>query len=138
MKIPPENWPGTYGHRLGHTFTISEPGHTVVEVELTDAHCNPAGVCHGGALFTLADDAMGGAVHSLCPAGVVPTAVQSGVHYVRSVRPGERVRAEVHVLTHGKRTAMAEARVTDSQGRLVALLTGSFMFVEARYREPGE
>jgi len=109
-----------------------EPGQAVATLDVAPEHCNPPGVCHGGALFTLADDSMGAALHPLCPEGKHPTSVQVGIHFARSARPGDRLRAESRVLSHGRRTALLETRIEDDAGRLVALVTASCLFVEAR------
>jgi uncharacterized protein (TIGR00369 family) len=138
MKVPPDVWKDTFGHRLGMQFVKAEPGHAVATLLVKPEHCNPPGVCHGGAIFTLADDSMGGAIHPICPEGTVPTATQVNVHYARSARPGDTLTTETQVVSHGKRTAVVEARVSDGEGRLVALLTSTFLFVEARYVDPDE
>jgi len=132
MKIPPEAWQGTYAHTLGMTYDHFEPGHTVASLAVEPHHCNPNGVCHGGAIFTLADDSMGGALHPLAPEGHVPAATQVNVHYARSARAGDRLTAHTRVVSHGRRTALIESRVTDAEDRLVALLTASYLFVEIR------
>jgi uncharacterized protein (TIGR00369 family) len=121
------------------TFEAAAPGHTEATLKIAAEHCNPNRVCHGGAIFTLADDSMGGAVHPLCPPGYVPAATQVNVHYARSVRAGDTIRVSTDVLSHGRRTAVVESRVTDGDGRLVALLSASYLIVRARYAgEPDE
>ncbi|MDP7034734.1 MAG: PaaI family thioesterase [Planctomycetota bacterium] len=132
MMKPPESWKGSFGDRLGMEYEHFEPGHTVASFVVTEVHRNPPGVCHGGAVFTCADDTMGAAVFPLSPEGTLPTANQVDIRLVRSAQPGERLRAESRVIHHGRRTAVAESRVTDEEGRLVALATGSFLFVETR------
>lgn len=132
MKIPPDVWRGTFGHRLGIEFKKAEPGLTEAELVIRPEHCNPTGVCHGGALFAFADDTMGGATHPLCPPGTVPTSTQVDIHFARSVRAGEKLRVVTRALSHGRRTALIESRITDEQDRLVALLTASYLFVEER------
>ena len=128
----PEEWNGSHASRLGVEYEVLEPGRSVAWFVVTQEHLNPPGVCHGGALFTLADDTMGAAVYPHSPEGTLPTATQVDIRLVRSARIGERLRAEARVLHHGRRTALAESRVTDAQDRLVALATGSFLFVEMR------
>ncbi|RLB50050.1 MAG: thioesterase [Deltaproteobacteria bacterium] len=132
MKIPPEAWKGTFAHQLGMTFDQVEPGRTKASLQVMPHHCNPNRVCHGGAIFTLADDSMGGAVHPLCPEGTVPAATQVNIHYARSARAGDRLEVDTRVVSHGRRTALLESRVTDAKQRLVALLTASYLFVEPR------
>ena len=128
----PVSWDGSFGQRLGMVYELVEPGHAIATLVVGPAHGNPAGLCHGGVLFTLADDTMGGAVHGLTPDGLVPVASQINVHFTRSVRVAGMLRAETHVLSRGRRTALLQSQVTDKDGRLVALLTATYLFVEAR------
>ena len=132
MKILPENWPATFGGRLGMTYLEVSPGSAVAEFRVGPEHRNPPGVCHGGAIFTFADDAMGAAIHALCPPGTVPTSAQVSINYARSTQPGDLLRAEAKVLSRGQTTAVLEVRVEDTEGRLVALVSGSYLFVQAR------
>jgi uncharacterized protein (TIGR00369 family) len=133
QEVPPEHWKDSFGYRLGIHYEAVEPGHVVASLEILPEHCNPSGVCHGGVIFSLADDTMGAALFPLSPEGHLPTSAQVNIHYSRSARPGDRLRVEARVLTHGRRTAVVEARVTDARGRLVSLLTASCLFVEARH-----
>jgi uncharacterized protein (TIGR00369 family) len=133
--MPHDGWKGSFGHALGLSYEPAEPGQAVATLKIKKEQCNPSGVCHGGAMFSLADDVMGAALHPLCPEGMVPAATQANIHFSRSARQGDLLRAEGKVLSRGKRTGLLEARVTDDQGRLVALVTASYLFVEARYKE---
>ncbi len=137
MKIPPDTWIDTFGHRLGIDFKEVKPGRCSAELTIQPIHCNPNGVCHGGALFTFADDTMGGAAHALCSPGFVPTATQVNIHFARSVHAGQTLRVVSQALSHGRRTALLESRITDEEDRLVALLSASFLFVEPR-SEPSQ
>ena len=133
MKIPPNTWIDTFGHRLGQEFETVGSGKAVATLEIRQEHCNPNHVAHGGAVFTLADDVMGAAAHSICADGLVPTATQVNIHLVRSARPGDWLRAEAEVTSSGKNTALLEARVTNDKGRLVARTTATFLLIQARY-----
>jgi len=132
-KTPPDSWKGSFGEQTKMQYIEVEPGRAVAELEVREEHLNPSGVCHGGVLFTVADDSMGAALHALSPEGRLPTSTQVTINFARSVRPGDRVRVETHVLSHGRRTALVESRLTDEAGRLVALVTAGCLFVEARY-----
>lgn len=124
-----DRWPGTHGDLLGIDYELVEAGRAVASMAIEARHCNPVGVCHGGVLFGLADDSMGAAVQGLCPEGTLPTAGQVNIHYARSARPGQRITSRARVVSHGRRTAVAEARLTDEEDRLVALSTATFLFV---------
>jgi uncharacterized protein (TIGR00369 family) len=64
---------------------------------------------------------MGCAVHTTLPAGVGYTTAQLNLHYLRSMQPGMgRVRATGTVLHRGRKQATAEAKLVDSEGRLLA------------------
>jgi len=132
MQVPPDNWTGSFGERLGMSYTEVEPGRSSAVLNICDEHLNPTGVCHGGVLFTFADDSMGAALFALCPEGHHPSSNQLNIHLARSARSGDRITAETRVLSHGRRTALLESRLTDEEGRLVALVTASCLFVENR------
>lgn len=132
MNEPANPWKGTFGDRLGMVYEEFCPGRAVAALTVLAEHCNPTGVCHGGAIFTFADDAMGGALFQLVPEGHVPTSAQVNIHLVRSARAGDQLRVETRVLSHGRRTATIEARVTDVDQRLVAMATATYLFVAAR------
>ena len=133
MKIPSDSWKQTHGCQLGITYEQTEPGRTVASLQVGPQHCNPVGVCHGGVIFALADDSMGGALHPLCPEGKLLTSAQVNVHYVSSARPGDCLRVESRVTNRTRRTALVESRVNGRDDRLVALLTATYLFVEPRY-----
>lgn len=76
---------------------------------------------HGGLAATLLDSAMGCAVHSTLPAGASYTTLEIKVNYIRAmtVETGP-VRCEAKVIHVGGRTATAEARLLDREGKLYA------------------
>ena len=84
-------------------------------------HYNPIGVVHGGLAATLLDSAMGCAVHSTLPAGAGYTTLEIKVNYIRpmSAETGE-VRCEANIIHAGGRTATAEGKVLDQEGKLYA------------------
>lgn len=132
MHVPHDRWKESFGGKLGMTYTMVEPGRARAVLEVRDEHLNPTGVCHGGVLFTFADDSMGAVAFKLCPEGHHPSSNQLNIHLARSVRAGDRITVETNVLSHGRRTALLESRLTDDQGRLVALVTASYLFIEDR------
>ena len=87
-------------------------------------HYNPLGSVHGGYAATLLDTAVGCAIHSLLPAGKGYTTLELKVNYVRAmtVKTGP-VRAEGKVVHLGGQTAIAEGRLTDAAGKLLAFAT---------------
>jgi uncharacterized protein (TIGR00369 family) len=90
-------------------------------VEPAEYHYNPIGVVHGGLAATILDSAMGCAVHSVLPADTGYTTLEIKVNFVRpmTVETG-KVRCEAKVIHVGRRTATAEGRILDEQGKLYA------------------
>ena len=109
---------------LGGGIEEIEEGRVVFWLDPDERHTNPMGTVHGGILATFLDSAMGCAVQSALPEGKGYTTLELGVNFVRPVMPGAaRIRAEGRVLHRGSRTATAEGRVVDGEGRLVAHAT---------------
>ena len=98
-----------------------EEGRAVFTVEPAEYHYNPIGVVHGGLAATLLDSAMGCAVHSTLPAGAGYTTLEIKVNYVRALTAETgTVRCEARAVHIGGRTATAEGRVVDRDGKLYA------------------
>ena len=112
-------------------------GQAVFTVAPAEYHYNPIGVVHGGLAATLLDSAMGCAVHTTLPAGVGYTTLEIKVNYVRplTVETGE-VRCEARVIHVGGRTATAEGRVLDGEGRLYAHATTTCLIFRPRRHSP--
>jgi uncharacterized protein (TIGR00369 family) len=76
---------------------------------------------HGGICATLLDAAMGCAVHTTLEAGVGFGTLDLTVNYIRPVAvDGVHLTATAHTIHRGGKTATAEGRIHDPQGRLVA------------------
>lgn len=103
-----------------------DEGRVTVFLEPQEFHYNPLGTVHGGILSTLLDTAAACSVHSTLPAGVAYTSLDLNVKFLRAVTVASgRLRCAGSVLQRGRRTALAEARLTDAAGRLVAHATSS-------------
>jgi uncharacterized protein (TIGR00369 family) len=111
---------------LGIEAVSFEVGRAVFAMQPHEFHYNPLGSVHGGVLALLLDSAAGCAVHSVLPAGTGYTSVDLSTKYLRPVttRTG-RITAEGTVLSRGARTALAEARLTDERGKLLAHATST-------------
>ena len=98
------------------------PGRAVFGGVPTEEFYNPIGTVHGGYAATILDSAMGCAVHTTLPAGVGYTTLELSVNLVRGITPATGpVLCEGTVLHAGRRTATADARLTDeASGKLLA------------------
>ena len=88
---------------------------------VTPEHLNGGGVCQGGALFTLADLAFAAAVNSHL---VLTFSTSSNISFFANVSEGY-VYAEATEIVNHRRMPYAEVKITDEQGRLLAIFTSS-------------
>lgn len=75
---------------------------------------------HGGAIFGLIDEAFETACQTH---GTIAVALNVTVTYVTSPEPGTRLRATAREISLTKRTANYDIKVTDPNGRLIAVCT---------------
>ena len=93
-----------------------------------EEHYNPIGSVHGGIYATLLDSAAGCAVLSILPKGTRYTSLDLTVKFLKRITADTgRVRAIGTVVSRGRQTALAEARLIDTEERLLAHATSSCM-----------
>ena len=97
-------------------------GRAKARMVVKEDHLNGGDVCQGGALFTLADLAFAAAVNSHLRLTV---STSSNITYFRPAPLGSCVYAEAIELVDHHRMPYAEVRLTDEQGRLIAIFTSS-------------
>lgn len=96
-------------------------GVAVFSLEPQEWHYNPLGSVHGGILSTLADSALGCAVHTRLPAGTGYTSLDLTIKFTRPANLASGVlTCTGTVVAMGRRTATAEARIVDEAGRTIA------------------
>jgi uncharacterized protein (TIGR00369 family) len=111
----------TIAQTLGYDVVEAESGRVVVTLEPTGAHLNPWGTVHGGLTATLLDSCMGLAIQSTLEKGAGSTTLEFKISLVRAITlETGQIRAEGRLLNCGRRVGMAEGRVTDAKGRLLA------------------
>jgi uncharacterized protein (TIGR00369 family) len=94
-------------------------------------HYNPIGSVHGGYAAILLDSAMGLAVHTALPAGTGYTTLEFKISFIKGMtKDTGPVKTEGRTLSVGRRAATAEARITDSKGRLLAHATTTCLVFE--------
>ena len=115
---------------LGLRIVEVEKGRVVFVGTATEQFYNGLGVAHGGFAATLLDSALGCAINSMQPAGRLFTTLELKINYTRPLtREAGEVRCEGTVLHSGSRTATAEARIVDAEGRLYAHATTTCIVV---------
>ena len=111
----------TIAQTLGYDVVEAESGRVAITLNPSGAHLNPWGTVHGGLTATLLDSCMGLAIQSMLEKGVASTTLEFKISLVRAITlETGQIRAEGRVLNCGRRIGMAERRVTDAKGRLLA------------------
>jgi uncharacterized protein (TIGR00369 family) len=106
---------------IGMEIAEVSEGRVVFSAEPAEYHYNPLGTVHGGIAATLLDSAMGCAVQSVLPFGTGYTTLELKVNYLRPMTSATGiVYCEGKVIHLGGRIATAEARLTDTSGKLYA------------------
>jgi uncharacterized protein (TIGR00369 family) len=92
-----------------------------------------AGTVQGGFTAMLAEFALTGAAFSTAPLDTAVAALDFKVNYLRPVFPdGKDLTARARVVHRGRTLVIASAELTNSEGKPVALATGSSMYLPGR------
>ncbi len=117
---------------LGMTDMHVEPGRVTVQMPAAEFHYNPLGSVHGGVISTLLDTAAACSVHTTLAVGETYTSVDLTVKFLRAVTVGSGLlTCEGSVISRGRRTALAQAQLSDESGRLVAHATSTCLIMRA-------
>lgn len=120
----------TMAETMNFTMDMIETGHVVFHGSPKPGFFNPLGTVHGGWYATLLDSCMGCAIHTLLPKGVGYTTIEIKTNFVRSMGlDNGPAMAEGKVTHPGRRIALAEGRITDAKGRLIATGTTSCLIL---------
>jgi uncharacterized protein (TIGR00369 family) len=121
----------TIAQTLGYDIAEAVSGRVVVTAEPGAAHLNPSGTVHGGFAATLLDSCMGLAIWSTLEKGLGQTTLEFKISLIRPITPGMGlITAEGTVLNRGRRIGIAEGRITDDRGRLLAHGTTTCLIFE--------
>jgi acyl-CoA thioesterase len=94
-------------------------------------HGNRYGAVHGGALFTLADTAMGAACYSI---GAKVVTLSSSINFIRNTMNKEQLLAKASLIHVGRSTIVCRVEIYGPDGRKMVDVTGT-MFVVGRFDE---
>ena len=101
-------------------------------LDVTPDLLNPHGVLHGGAVYTMVDNSMGGATMAALPEGQICATIEIKINYLAGVRGGT-LTCTTDIVKQGRKVVFLESRVLDDAGKLVATASGSFAVIR-----PGE
>jgi len=107
-----------FSRLLGMEVVEAAPGRAVARMQVDQRHTNVFGMVHGGAIFSLLDEAFQVACNAH---GQIAVALQVSVNYLAPVRPGVSLGAELTELNRTRRTGLYQARVWSEPGGDVAV-----------------
>jgi len=113
---------------FGMSLSYDEEGHAHVHLPYNPDLDHALGGVHGGVIATLLDTAGWFAAAALHD-GVWIATTNLNIHLLEPAAEVD-LEAEGRVVRRGRRIDVAEMRVTDSDGRLYAIATGTFIVVE--------
>jgi uncharacterized protein (TIGR00369 family) len=117
---------------MARLFNISvvevEEGRVVVTAEPSLEFENGLRIAHGGFAATVLDTALGCAVNSVMPAGKVFTTLEMKINFTRAVtRKTGTLTCSAAIVHAGARTATAEGRIVDAEGKVYAHGSATFI-----------
>jgi len=110
-----------FGAAIGARFVSLDGGVCVYEYEATDAHFNPGGMLHGGALYSVMDSSQGMLVYSLVEPPMVAATGTATIKYLAPVRRG-RIVVTTSLAKREGRKLFLHSEAVDEGGVVVAIL----------------
>jgi acyl-CoA thioesterase len=107
-----------YPKKLGIRILEVDTGYSRVEMEVKDDLMNILETLHGGAIFSLIDEALQAASNSH---GSVAVALNVNISYLSPPESGSVLIAEAREIHLTKKTGHYEVKVRDEMGRLIAI-----------------
>jgi acyl-CoA thioesterase len=109
-----------FARKLGLRLIKAEPGYAMVEMEPQEELINIFGMTHGGAIFSLIDEAFEVSCNTH---GTVAVALSVTVTYHRAPDQKSKLRAESMEIHRSAKTGTYEIKVMDERDTLIASCT---------------
>ena len=119
---------------LGVHILSAVPERLTAEMVVRENLCTLPAVLHGGAVMAFADSLGAYATMLNLPEGASTTTIESKTNFLAPAPAGTTVTGECAALHRGRRTMVWQTRVTNAQGRLLAVVTQTQMVLEAPAR----
>lgn len=107
---------------LGLKLIELSEGHARVSMQMKPEYLNFNGMIFGGIISAVADQAFAYATNSVITPNV---ASQFNIHFISAASEKDTLVAECRVHKKGRRVCISEIRVTNQEGKLIAMATGT-------------
>ena len=105
-------------------FSALGDGIAELEIPVAPMHYNSMEIVHGGVLAGLLDSAMGMALLTKNKAGVTTS---MNIHYLKSAKKGDVLRAKADVVRNGRTVVYCEAKIFNQWEEVLAIGQGAFL-----------
>ncbi|HRD78791.1 MAG TPA: PaaI family thioesterase [Hyphomicrobiaceae bacterium] len=121
-----------FARMLGIEIVSAEPDRVVARMLVRPEVCTSFPSIHGGAVMAFADTLGAcGTVLNL-PPGASTTTMESKTNFIGPAKSGTYVTGEATPIHRGRRTQVWQTRITNADGKLVAVVTQTQMVLEGR------
>jgi acyl-CoA thioesterase len=108
----------TFSQRIGVKLVELLPGFARTTLPITEETVNIYQMAHGGAIFSIADQACEAAGNSF---GEPAVALQQNIHFLAAGRSGDFLEATAKVVHRSNRIGLIEFQVKNQEGLIVAI-----------------
>jgi uncharacterized protein (TIGR00369 family) len=126
QRMPP------FSKLLGIRFLTATPERVTAEMVVREDLCTSSTTVHGGALMAFADTLGACATVINLREGFATTTIESKTNFFAPAAVGTKVTGESIALHRGKRTMAFQTRITNENGKLIAVVTQTQMVLEPR------
>ena len=116
---------------LGIEFVSAAADRIAARMTVRDDLCTRPAVLHGGAMMAFADTLGAAGTLVNLPAGSGTTTIESKTNFFAPAPTGSEILGEATPLHRGRRTMVWQTRVSNPDGRLLALVTQTQLVLEA-------
>lgn len=117
-----------YWNLLGLELVDMKKGWARLRLPFSEKLGNAGGIAHGGAIFSLADAAVGTALTGIARKNASISTIEMKINYIRPFSSG-CIYAEAVILHNGRNTALGEVTVTDGEESLVARAMATYAVI---------
>lgn len=120
-----------FSNLMGVEIVERDKARVVGRLTVREDLCTAGGILHGGAFMAFADalGAVGGFLN--LPAGARTTTLESKTNFLGAAKVGTTITGEAVPLHIGRRSSVWQTRITNVDGKLLALVLQTQMTVEA-------
>ena len=115
-----------FAQLLGMKILKLKPGYAELGLAYQKRITQPYGFMHGGAIAALADTVAATAIHTLLDIEDKMVSIEMKVNYLAPVTKGKIV-ASAKVIHKGRKTAVTDVDIKDSEGKLCAKSIVTYM-----------